>query len=127
MTGDAMTSNTRTENYHRSHTGVKTRRSEEHGPHRASTHNSSSGIRENWRTQWWLYFNSREDYIFAKTVIEVGLSEKHADRLIMIINRCLDGKGLFTLRDFAEVEAAWERRASFMSELASGSSKAVTR
>ena len=104
--------------YLRSQTGAKIRRSEEHA-HRPSTHHSSS-IRENWRTQWWLYFKSREDYIFARTIIEAGLSEKHADKLIMIINRCLDGKGLFTLRNFAEVEGAWQRRASFMSELASG-------
>jgi len=30
--------------------------------------------------------------------------------LIMIINRCLDSKVLFTLRNFAEVEAACSRR-----------------
>jgi hypothetical protein len=120
-------SNIRTENNPRGHTGIKIRRSEEHHSHRASTHHSSSGFREQWRTQWWLYFNSREDYIFAKTIIEAGLNEKDADRLIMVVNRCLDGKGLFTLRNFAEVEAACERRASFISELASESSRAATR
>jgi hypothetical protein len=125
---DTTTSNNiRTGNDPRGHTGVKIRRSEEHDPHCASTHHSSSGLREQWRTQWWLYFNSREDYIFAKTIIEAGLSEKDADRLIMIVNHCLDGKGLFTLRNFAEVEAACERRASFISELASGSSRVATR
>jgi len=46
--------------------------------------------------------------------------------MIVVINRCLDSKGLFTLRNFADVEAAWERRASFMSEFASGSSRAAT-
>ena len=61
-------------------------------------------------------FQLSRDYIFAKAMIEVGLSEKHADRLIMIVNCYLDGKGLFTLRNFAEVEVSWERCASFMSE-----------
>ena len=127
MAEDTMTSDIRTGNYPRGHTGIKIRRSEEHHPHRASTNHSSSGLREQWRTQWWLYFNSREDYIFAKTFIESGLNEKDADRLIMIVNRCLDGKGLFTLRNFAEAKGAWERRASFISDLASGNSRAATR
>lgn len=119
--------NIRTENNPRGHTGIKNRRSEEHHPHRASAHDSSSGLREQWRTKWWLSFNFRKDYIFAKTIIEAGLNEKDADRLIMVVNRSLDGKGLFTLRNFAEVKGACERRASFISESASEISRAATR
>jgi hypothetical protein len=37
------------------------------------------------------------------------MSSDVSDKFIKFINRCLDGKGAFTLRGHADVENAWKR------------------
>jgi len=41
--------------------------------------------------------------------MESGLSEEQSERLIKLIHRCIEGKGLFTFSSIEDVEAARER------------------
>ena len=61
---------------------------------------------------WWPHFNSREDFLFAELVHEARLSSELLDRLIKLVNRCIDEKGALTFKGPGDVEAAWKRASS---------------
>jgi hypothetical protein len=57
---------------------------------------------------WWPDFKSREDFSYAEIIHQAHLSNDLSDKLIKLINRCLEGKGEFTFKGHADVETAWK-------------------
>ena len=58
---------------------------------------------------WWPFFRSREDFLIAEIFLECRIGRDHSDRLIKLIDACVNGKGLFTLKGVSDVEAAWDQ------------------
>ena len=61
---------------------------------------------------WWPNFNSLEDFLYAELILKAHLNSEVSDKLIKLINRCLDGKGTFSYKSHADVENAWKRASS---------------
>jgi len=58
---------------------------------------------------WWPFFRSLEDFLVSEILLKCHLSKDQLDRLIKIINSCVNRKGLFTLKSFSDVEAVWDQ------------------
>src|SRR6266851_1816850 len=58
---------------------------------------------------WWPFFRSKEDFLISELLQECHLSKGQLDRLIKIIDSCVNRKGLFMLKSFSDVEAAWDQ------------------
>jgi hypothetical protein len=102
-TSGATTDKIRTEYHPRSRKRAKVCGLEEYGSE--FTHRRRPTFIE----PWWPDFNSQEDFLYAELVLQANMSSDISDKLIKLINRCLDGKGAFTLKGHADVENAWKR------------------
>lgn len=60
---------------------------------------------------WSPYFNTREDFEFGEVALEAALSKNQCKTLITLIQKCIQGKGQFTLTTNDDLEAAWRRAA----------------
>ena len=76
--------------------------------HPSSAQRSHFGIGEPREVQE-ARFCTRDDFLFAELLRESGLSREGSDRLIKLINRCIDGKGLITFSSYAELQDSRER------------------
>jgi hypothetical protein len=61
---------------------------------------------------WWPNFNSLEDFLYAELTLQANLNSETSEKLIKLINRCIDGKGTFTYKSHVDVENAWKRASS---------------
>jgi hypothetical protein len=57
---------------------------------------------------WWPFFKTREDFLISEILIDSGLSNAQLDKLLKLINRCINGKGTLTLSRHADLQAAWD-------------------
>jgi hypothetical protein len=73
-----------------------------------STHRQCPAVTE----PWWPSFNTREDFLFTELIHEARLNNQLLEKLIKLVNRCIDRKGVFTFKGPADVEAAWKRASS---------------
>jgi len=103
VTSGGTTDKIRTEYHPRSRKRAKVCSLEEYGSE--FTHRRCPTFIE----PWWPDFNSREDFLYAELVLQANMSSDVSDKLIKLINWCLDGKGAFTLKGHADVENAWKR------------------
>jgi hypothetical protein len=106
VTNGATIDEIRTEYHPSSRKHAKVRRSEEY--HSESTNRQCPTVTE----PWWPNFNTQEDFLFAELVHEARLNDQLLEKLINVVNRCIDGKGVFTFKSPADVEAVWERASS---------------
>ena len=58
---------------------------------------------------WWPFFRTREDFLVAEILLKSHLARDKSDKLIKIIDSCVNGKGLFTLKGILDVEGAWDQ------------------
>ncbi|KAI0258987.1 hypothetical protein BC834DRAFT_1020051 [Gloeopeniophorella convolvens] len=58
---------------------------------------------------WKPFFNSHEDFLFSEILLESGMNKERANRLIKLFRKCINGDGTFTLSNYSDVQAAWER------------------
>lgn len=61
---------------------------------------------------WRPFFNTREDFEFAETLMEAGLSKGHTDRLLKLFKKCLRGDGTLTYSNYSDVLASWDLAAN---------------
>ena len=109
MANDATINEIRTAHHPKTHKVPKIRRSKGHGSsNHTSTHPSGSSVQMP-LPHWSPYFRTHEDFLIAEIIMKSGLSEEQSDRLIKLIHRCIEGKGLFTFSSIEDVEAARER------------------
>ena len=109
-TNGATMDEIRTEYHPSSHKQAKVCRSEEFDSE--SAHRQRPDVTE----PWWPTFNSQEDFLFAELVHEARLSSELVDRLLELIHRCIDGEGVITFKDHADVEAARKRASESSTE-----------
>jgi hypothetical protein len=88
----------RTEYHPRSHKPAKVSCVKEAG---SSAHRSTT-------EPWWPYFNTIDDFLLAEILLEGALSSELVERLIKLINRCMEGKGSLTFKGAKDIENAWE-------------------
>jgi hypothetical protein len=69
---------------------------------------------------WWLFFKTREDFLFSEILHHGHLNNDLSERLIKLVNLCLAGKGVFTIKRHADIEGAWERASSRLTSVRSG-------
>ena len=58
---------------------------------------------------WWPFFRMWEDFLVVEILLESHLAWDKLDKLIKIIDSCVNGKGLFTLKGISDVEGAWDQ------------------
>lgn len=58
---------------------------------------------------WRPFFKTREDFMLAELLLEVGMTKDQTDRLVKLIKRCLDGKGSLSFSNSSDIQGAWER------------------
>jgi hypothetical protein len=102
VTDGAATNESRTEYHPRSRKPAKV-------GHFSSEEGTSTRRQHPTPAPWWPFFRSLEDFLVSELLLECRLSKDQADRLIKIIDSCVNGKGLFTLKSFSDVEAAWDQ------------------
>jgi len=61
---------------------------------------------------WSPFFNTREDFLFSEILHDGHVNKDLSERLIKLVNLCLTGKGVFTVKRYADIEGAWERASS---------------
>jgi hypothetical protein len=103
VTDGATTNKSRTE-YH-----PRSRRSAKVGQFNSEEYGASTQRQRPTPVPWWPFFRSLEDFLVSELLLECHLSKDQADKLIKIIDSCVNGKGLFTLKSFSDVEAAWDQ------------------
>lgn len=103
VTDDATTNESRTEYHPRSNRPAKVSHfnSKEHGASTQHPHPTPA--------PWWPFFRSLEDFLISELLLECHLTREQSDRLIKIIDSCVNGKGLFTFKSVSDVEAAWDQ------------------
>jgi hypothetical protein len=102
VTDDAATSEIRTEYHPRSRRPAKV-------SHFDSGYGASTQRQRPTPSSWWPFFRSREDFLIAEILLKSHLPRDESDMLIKLIDACVNGKGLFTLKGILDVEAAWDR------------------
>ena len=60
---------------------------------------------------WRPFFNTREDFEFAKILMEAGVSKGHSDRLLKLFKKCLSGNGTLTYSNYSDIKSSWDRAA----------------
>jgi len=55
----------------------------------------------------WRPFRSRIDFEFAEIVLAAAIKEDHANSLIRLIHHNANEKGLFTLKNYADIQDMW--------------------
>lgn len=103
VTDGAMANESRTEYHPRSNKPAKV------GHFNSEGHRASTQCPHPTPTPWWPFFRSLEDFLVSELLLECHLSRDQSDRLIKIIDSCVNGKGLFTFKSVSDVEAAWDQ------------------
>jgi hypothetical protein len=58
---------------------------------------------------WWPDFKSQGDFEYTEIVLRAHLSNELSDKLISLINRCIEGKDELTFKGQADVENCYGR------------------
>jgi hypothetical protein len=56
----------------------------------------------------WKPFKTRSDFEFAEVSLRAGLTKNQVNRLIEVMQRCIDGKDSFNIRDHDHMSTIWE-------------------
>ena len=56
----------------------------------------------------WEPFRTRVDFEFAEIALSAALNKDHADMLIKLVHRCIDGQASFTLKNHTELCQMWD-------------------
>ncbi|KAH9993321.1 hypothetical protein BJV74DRAFT_884434 [Russula compacta] len=72
-----------------------------------STRKSSSHDKPDLKP-WWPFFKTCEDFLISEILIDSGLSNAQLDKLLKLINRCINSKGTLMLSRHADLQAAWD-------------------
>lgn len=80
---------------------------------------SHQGCQDPVAEPWFPFFNTREDFLFAKILHDGHLNNDLSERLIKLVNLCLTGKGVFTIKRSADIEGAWGRASSRLTSVRS--------
>jgi hypothetical protein len=99
---DATPNEIRTEYHPRSHRPAKV--SHVNSEYGASTQHEHPTL-----APWWPFFRMREDFLVVEILLESHLARDKLDKLIKIIDSCVNGKGLFTLKGILDVEGSWDQ------------------
>lgn len=68
---------------------------------------------------WLPFFETREDFLLAEVILEGCLGSELSDRLLKIFDTCNAGKGRVTLKNFQQLQTAWERASLKLSPVSS--------
>jgi len=63
--------------------------------------NISPSVSEPWKP----FFETHQDFEFAEILLESGLDSKRGDALIKLIKMCIEGTGMFTISNFAQLQS----------------------
>jgi hypothetical protein len=78
------------------------------------THSTEPPIKEPW-----LPFRSREDFDFAEIVHNTAMNQSHVNDLIKLIDRCQQGMGSVTFKNYADWKQTWEDSSKILTEVSS--------
>ncbi|KAH9001798.1 hypothetical protein EDB86DRAFT_2801335, partial [Lactarius hatsudake] len=61
---------------------------------------------------WLPFFNTRQDFEFAKILMKSNMSKVWSECLIKLVKLCLDRKGTLTFSNYSDIQTTWDCAAS---------------
>lgn len=65
-------------------------------------------------TEPWAPFNTRADFELAELALEAALTARQVNALVKLITDCVDKKSSITIRNHADLKAAWETASNLL-------------